>query len=244
MEGRLCSLDIARKSGRVDTRNDQLGVLTIYFSAVPPGLTADATVRFDVVTSRLGNVYARFTGLVERNPARFNTEDRDKWYVWGEGQEDFAAMISRKTGRDIQRNPEKKICPWAIDLYDYTAGRYADLKIQNTPFFTAGKYAYCGVPCDPAFTVTFNREDYDNYQENYPGCDIYFWVDWQQLVYREITVPHVSGVWRAPFTKMAERIEAGHSPLHPYLHRRHDDHNARDSFLFDLRDEAVFTPIE
>lgn len=244
MEGRLCELDTAGKKGKVDTRNDQLGELTIYFRTIPEGLAVDATVEFDVVTSKFGTVYAKFRSVVKRNQVQFNTEDREKWYDWGGNQEeDFAAIVSKKTGRDIRVNPEKDTCPWAIDLYDYTAKRPADLKTRNTPFFTAGKYRREGIPYNPAFTVTFNRKDYEHYRDRYPDCDIYFWINWKQTEYGGIKVPHVNGIWWAPFSEMAKRIENGQVAHHAYLHRKNDDHNAKDSYLFDLSDSKLFTKI-
>ena len=245
MEGRLCSLDIERKKGTVDTRNDSLGVLTIYFKSIPDGLTVDSTVAFDVVTSKFGTTYAKFSSQVERNPTRFNTEDRSKWYDWGmEMEQDFVAVIREKTGHDIRVNPDKEGCPWAIDLYDYTAQRPADLKTRKTPFFTAGKYEHEGVRYDPAYAVTFNRKDYEHYSARYPECDIYFWIDWEQLEYQnKVKVPHVQGIWRAPFEKMAQKIEHKQVALHPYMHRTNDDHNAKDSYIFDLSDSSVFERI-
>lgn len=244
MEGILCDLDIEQKKGKVDTRNDILGVLTIYFGAIPNNLTVNSTVKFDVITSKAGNIYAKFVSTVERNQAQFNTEDRSKWYDWGESREkDFLAVICQATGHDIRINPEKEACPWAIDLYDYTIQKPADLKTQNTPFFTAGKYSYQSVHYDPAFTVTFNKKDYEKYSIDYPLCDIYFWVDWEQLEYREIKIPHICGVWRASFSEMAQKIQRGQVALHSYTHRKNDDHNAKDSFLFDLRDRSLFEKI-
>lgn len=123
---------------------------------------------------------------------------------------------------------------------DYSNNRPADLKTQTTPFFKVSKYKYKGVRCDPAYSVTFNRKDYENYKQNYPNCDIYFWVCWKQLEYKGITVPKINGVWRGVFSKMAMCIESGSAPLHPYVHRKDDDHNAKDSFVFNLLDEEVF----
>lgn len=244
MEGRLCSLDPEQKRGKVDTRNDEYGLLTIYFKTIPPDLKVGATVEFNVTTSRFGNLYAIFVSVVKRNKAQFNTEDRGKWYIWGEEREkDFISIICQATGRDIRINPDKAKHPWAIDLYDYTAMKPADLKTQRTPFFMAGKYWHDGFRYNPAFTVTFNRKDFERYKENYPLCDIYFWVDWKQCKYDNITIPHVCGVWRASFPEMAKKIQDQKVALHSYMHRKDDDHNAKDSFLFDLRDCVVFERI-
>ena len=241
MEGILLSLNREEKWGKVDTRNDEIGRLTIYFQAVPAELQENSTVEFDVVTSRVGNRYAKFRGLVDRNQAIFNTEDRAEWYLWGEQEElDFVEHIVPRLGIDLRINPAKVESPWEIDLYDYTQGRYADLKTQKTPFFSAGSHNYGRVPYDPTYTVTFNKKDYENYKKNHPDCDIYFWVYWNQLEYRDIRVDPLYGVWRAPFAKLAEKIEKGDAYLHAYQHRTDDDHNARESNLFSLTDEEVF----
>jgi len=38
-------------------------------------------------------------------------------------------------------------------------------------------------------------------------CDIYFWVNWKQLEYRNISIQPVRGIWRAEFRNMAREIE-------------------------------------
>jgi hypothetical protein len=97
--------------------------------------------------------------------------------------------------------------------------------------------------CDPSYSVTFNRKDYLNYARKAPDCDIYFWISWKQLKYRDITVNPLYGVWRADFGKMIECIENGQAPLHQYQHRTNDDHNAKDSYIFDLRDTDIMTKV-
>ena len=39
---------------------------------------------------------------------------------------------------------------------------------------------------------------------------------------------------------MAECIENNQAPLHPYMHRVNDNHNAKDSYVFNLQDQEVF----
>lgn len=242
MEGRLTYLNTQDKYGKVDTRNDEYGILTIYFQQIPANIQVDCTVEFDVVISRTtGRPYAKFLAVADRNQVVFNTEDRDLWYTWGEDFEtDFIEHVVPRINVDIRKNPEKETCPWAIDLHDYTNNKPADLKTQNTPFFTAGKYSYDGQPYNPQYTVTFNKKDYENYLRNHPGCDIYFWVHWTQLTYKNYSVQEMYGVWRAPFSRMVEKIQANEVVLHEYLHRKDDDHNARDSYLFNLADQNVF----
>lgn len=241
MEGILISLDPEAKRGRVDTRNDGIGILPIYFREIPESVKINCTVVFNVAISSGGRRYAKFISVADRNQALFNTEDRTQWYNWGEEEEkDFVKHIVPKLGIDLRINPEKVNKPWEIDLFDYTHNRYADLKSQKTPFFTAGKYMYGGVPYDPTYTVTFNKKDYESYREKHPDSDIYFWVYWMQLTYKNIRVNELYGVWRGSFSKMAEKIQAGEVALHVYKHRVDDDHNAKESYLFHLEDAAVF----
>lgn len=242
MEGILISLNRKERIGKVDTRNNQLKVLTIYFgNTIPQNICENCTVEFEVKASAVGNTYAKFTSVVERNQAVFNTEDRNLWYSWGEDYEkDFIEKIVPLIGVDIRKNPEKESCPWAIDLFDFTNKRPADLKVQNTPFFTAGKYRYGKNPYNPGYTVTFNKKDHENYILNNPSCDIYFWVNWTQLDYKGIHVERLNGVWRASFSVMDSKIQSGIVALHTYLHRIYDDHNAKESYLFLLSDTSVF----
>lgn len=239
-EGILLSLDRANKRGRVDTRNDAFGVLTVYFREIPD-IQLNSTVIFDVIESENNNKYAKFISAAERNRALFNTEDRAQWYKLGEKTEvAFVEKIVPSLGIDLRINPEKVKNPWTIDLFDYTNNRYADLKTQTTPFFTAGKYSYGGAPYDPTYTVTFNKKDYEKYKKEHPDCDIYFWIYWIQRAYKNIRVDELYGVWKAPFRKMAEKIEAQEVALHGYQHRQNDDHNAKESYLFNLNDRNVF----
>lgn len=228
--------------GKVDTRSDKYGILSIY--KVPMNLPINTTVKFQLVLSSKNNYYAKFIEVADRNMSLYNTEDRKQWYKWGEGKEDeFIATIVPNLQNEIIINPEKESDPTRIDLYDLTNERYADLKVQDTPFFTSGRYCYNGIPYDPSYTVTFNRKDYENYRAHHPDCDIYFWVSWQQLSYRDIKVESVEGIWRASFSRMSELIENGIVALHPYIYRQNDDHNAKDSFLFNLNDPTVFERI-
>lgn len=252
MEGILLSIDRSEGKGKVDPRNDRLGVLTIYFGKqIPDDVAVGRSVEFEVRISAAGNSYAKFTSAVSRNPAVFNTEARELWYTWGEDHEkDFIENVVPALGIDLRKNPEKETCPWAIDLFDFTRQRYADLKVQQTPFFTCGskKYSYCEKPYDPTYTVVFNKKDYESYCRDYPDCDIYFWVNWKQLKYtlpngRSITVQPLKGVWRASFSAMRELIQKEKVSLHTYEHRKDDDHNAKESFLFMLTDETVFTKL-
>lgn len=166
MEGILLKLNKEQRKGLISTRNDMIGNITIYFSEVPASIKTNSTVSFKLCKSAQGNYYAKFVSTVNRNKALYNTESRDLWYTWGEQEEvDFIDKIVPHLDHKIIINLEKATKPWVIDLIDETSNKFADLKTQNTPFFTAGRYLYKGKPYDPAFTVTFNHKDYEKYRK-------------------------------------------------------------------------------
>lgn len=145
----------------------------------------------------------------------------------------FVEICNNKLGLEAKINPEKKSNPFAPDLI--VNGRVADLKVQNTPFFKAK--ALLGV--DPKFAVTFNRKDYERYQESYPDIDVYYWVDWNKREMQIGGVPykvdHLSGIYMLPFQKIREVIESD-AREHDYIRRVFDQKgNARSSFVLDIR---------
>ena len=244
MEGILTCIDPKGKYGKVDTRNDVYKTLIVTFSSFPDMSLLNSSIEFDLKYDEYGVPYAKFKSASVRNNTIFNTEDRTKWYDFGmDYEEEFIDKIVPYLNRDIIINPEKIICPWALDLYDWTEQKYADLKTQTTPFFMVSKYKYKGKTCDPSYSVTFNKKDYLNYKAKASNCDIYFWINWKQLTYRNVSVAPLYGVWRADFRKISECIESKQSPLHEYVHRVNDDHNAKDSYILDLRDQYVMEKV-
>lgn len=253
MTGILVSNDYANYTGQVDTRNDNIGIITMYYpqSGIPNNAIVGSTVSFKLMIHQRNNYYGVFENVVPRNVAMFNTEDRDQWYRVGEKSEaDFVNYINpRVYNRVIRINPEKKDDPTVIDLVDTSSDDgYADLKTQTTPFFsceTNPHYFYRGNRYIATYTVTFNLKDYENYCRTHPHCNIYFWVNWQQLeyAYRDgsiVRVQPLQGVWVAKFQKLRELIENREVALHAYQNRKTDDHNAKESYLFMLNDQEVF----
>jgi len=183
------------------------------------------------MTSRPGDSYV----VPKGNAAMHNTEDKAWWCLHGAALEHrFVDMCANHLGIDGKINPEKATDPYAPDLV--VNGTLADLKVQNTPFFTATRY-----DLDPRKTVTFNRKDYERYLARYPDIDIYFWVDWQQLSWRDSSVEHLAGVYKLPFQSIVQLIRRG-APEHGYLKRKFDRAgNAKSSFLLSLDDfECIF----
>lgn len=158
-----------------------------------------------------------------------DTEDRYEWYGIGENLErHFVDKCRSELQWDIMINPEKEIDPTVPDLI-YN-GQLADLKTQQTPFFTASRYGI-----DPQFAVTFNRKDYVRYSQMYPELIILFWVDWQELTWRDRVVEYHGGIYVTPFREIVTLIENG-AKEHFYSRRRNDNRgNAKSSFIFDVR---------
>lgn len=170
------------------------------------------------------------------NAVPHDTEDKNWWYMHGEKlEEQFITLCQERLKIDAEINPEKAIDNTAPDLI--VEGIIADLKTQNTPFFTAGRYKI-----DPRYAVTFNRKDYERYKTKYPDIVIYFWLDWMQTKWRNCEVNYLGGIYRIPFKKLAEIIEKG-APEHIYMHRQAPgDRNAKSSFLLDVRKfEKIFS---
>ena len=207
---------------------------------IPPGmrLEKDDTVTFHLACSASGKAYADNVVKQERNRSAYSTEDKQAWVKAGLQEEyDFVAEIVPRIHRTIVMNEEKKVNPYAIDLYDCDNGRYADLKTQETPFFLAAvKYPEYGY--DPQYTVTFNHKDYVRYCELYPDCDIYFHVIWKQTSGYGVQVEPMEGVWVAHFQQMRNLIETKKVALHSYMFRQGDKVNAKDSYLFNLNHET------
>lgn len=185
----------------------------------------------------------------DRTPQEIDTEDKDAWCRKGEELErDFIAHVVPRIGRDVRINPEKATNPYAIDLHDYDNDRPADLKSFMTPFFTCARYTQdeAGRPLarrlDPRLTITFDAKDYRRYCELYPECDIYLYVHWEQLAYRDVKIEPLEGVWVVRFADMRAKIEERALVHHNYLRRKGDPRNANDCYLFDLRD-PIFTKL-
>ena len=185
---------------------------------------------------RIGGIRNGFVG--------HDTEDKNWWCHHGEIlEETFVGICREKLGIDIAINPDKATNPYTYDLV-FTdkngANRIADLKTQNTPFFTAARYGI-----DPRFAVTFNRKDYERYSNLYPSIVIFYWIDWKQLEWRGNRIDYLGGIYTLPFAEMKRQIESGRVPEHSYIFRRNDTAgNAKSSFVFDLHAFQCLISIE
>ena len=159
-----------------------------------------------------------------------DTEARYQWYQHGRDLEDlFLEEVAPELGIDIWINPRKDEDPTVIDMI--YKGYPADLKTQNTPFFTSSKY---GIPAQ--YAVTFNHKDYVRYKKLYPYAIIFFWIHWTTLSWNNFKVKPMNKVVRIPFWKIVRDIENGTMPLHTYQKRQVDKRaNAKDSYIIDIR---------
>ncbi len=163
-----------------------------------------------------------------------DTEDKNWWVRHGERLElEFVERIGSEFDLDVEINPAKSHDTFAPDLI--LDGELADLKVQNTPFFTAGRRGF-----DPQHTVTFNRKDLLRYQELYPRLTVVFWIEWTVTSWPHANPTHhvrpMSGVWTTPLDKISGLVETGRAPLHRYGRRIGDTAgNAQESYLLDLR---------
>lgn len=161
-----------------------------------------------------------------------DTEDRAFWYEHGERQEKDFLTLATQHGLPVRLNPAKARDKTAIDLLlTLPEGREvpADLKTQNTPFFTAGKYGK-----NPGRAVTLNDKDIRRYERLYPDAMILFHVNWTNLKWRDQEVPPLHGVWCATLPEIKRLIN---QPAHTYQRRKTDPRpNAASSHVLSLDD--------
>lgn len=254
MEGILLSLDRENMKGRVDTRTEEYKELTIYFQEIPEGLKENDALTFDVVTSqKSGRPYAKFLppaaeAPVEEPPAEKAPETQEDWEPRQlfEKSRKFVEEFGPRLGLALRANP--LLCDDARvnSLCDFAHGRYADLQLNNIPFFTAGRYKYGGTPYDPIYTVTLDKRYYDMRKRYFSDCDVYFHVNWTMLEHdfevsdgmrhgrpnwHTVTfrVQPLDGIWKTSFAALSQRIESGVAVL-----------INEDFYLFDLNDQEVF----
>lgn len=174
-------------------------------------------------------------------PAPTDPQDKPAWLLHGEQLEhEFVALMGvQNPGSRIRINPEKTHRPTAPDLL-FGSGMLADLKVQNTPFFKAGRYGL-----DPRFTWTFNEKDLVRYRRLYPGISIYVWINWRQTSLRiggqTLQVTPYEAIYRVRLPDLVKRFLDGQMPRHVYQNRGggeglYDENgNTVASLLVDMR---------
>lgn len=161
-----------------------------------------------------------------RNKAiKEDTEDKSKWLEIGvELENRFVHFMAKHSHIDVQINPQKDADPTAPDLYVPGYG-LCDLKSQQTPFFTAGRY---GIPPEHAFTI--NAKDIIRYRELYPQLGIFVWLNWENNLASENRFRKIPYKWGVYFTRIQDLIrfiDNGIAKEHAYQRRAAN----KDSFL-------------
>jgi hypothetical protein len=166
-----------------------------------------------------------------------DNQDRPAWYAHGDGKEQvFVEKVAPWAGISGVRLHPKKVAgdPTYIDLLWHESE--CDLKWRAEPFFLAGERY--GV--DPQRCLTFNVKDWHRYEEHYPNWrGLWVVLDWRERWSREVNyclyeVRRMVGVYWVYRETLTDVIERGALPIHCYKDRKHDAHNARDSYLVDL----------
>ncbi|WP_240738325.1 HD domain-containing protein [Deinococcus fonticola] len=161
-----------------------------------------------------------------------DTEDRPYWYEHGERQEQEFLKLAAQHHLPVRLNPAKASDKTAIDLLLTLPGGQevpADLKTQNTPFFTAARYGK-----NPGRAVTLNDKDIRRYERLYPDAVILFHVHWTTLTWRDQSVEPLRGVWSATLPEIKRLIQ---QPAHTYQRRKTDPRpNAPSSHVLSLDD--------
>ena len=168
-------------------------------------------------------------------PREVNTENKKVWCQQAEPNERaFAVQRLFDLGLAGAINVEKRDNPYTHDLF---INWPSDLKTVRTPLFKAQELY--GI--DPQWAVTFNVKDAHRYREKYPNIVVIFDVKW------EVTCKEIGGcmyevepmhVTYAGFLDDLRRavVKAGSQRI-AYQRRVNDTAgNAKESFVFDLRD--------
>jgi len=155
-----------------------------------------------------------------------STEDKQAWCKIGEELEiRFCERFGRRLGLSI--NPEKETNKYAPDLV-LKSGKLADLKTQAEPFYKAHTHGLNPLQC-----VSFNRKDFERYEEKYPEIKIYFWVRFTGGTQYGVSVPRMEAVYSISLPEISMLWSDLLVPLHFYQKRLDDPVNAKSSLLLD-----------
>lgn len=162
-----------------------------------------------------------------------NTEDKSWWVQHGLKLEREFIVKCNQLGIDAKMHPNKENNKYHADLL--VQNRISDLKCQSTPFFTAARYGF-----DPQYTVTLNEKDLTRYQRLYPNILIFFWARWSAMEQYNTKVNKMEMICVQSLNWFLKHAKTSHS-----YQRRIDDRkgNAKNSFLFDLREMKQIYPI-
>jgi hypothetical protein len=166
-----------------------------------------------------------------------DTENREEWYalshLW---EKKFCEEIAPQYGIRVRINPEKEFDPTAPDFLTTLSNNQevlSELKPQFTPFFKAREI----YKLDPQFAFALNVRDVPDLPKN--GI-VYFWVTWtvtQWMDYQDrvYTVVPMDNLWYAQSHTVCNLIKNEQPPIHHYRRRTNSKHNAKRSYIFDIR---------
>lgn len=173
-------------------------------------------------------------------------QDKQWWVKYGEKKERYfiESILPRfDVDKTIIINPAKERNPTVADLICETDKVLGDLKICETPFFTAGRYG-----CDPNTYITFDEKDYIRYMFDYhiiPSLTgdkqprtffILFYVCWPEQENYGVHVKAKEGLWITTIAGINEMVlDNDKIKWHRYQNRVCDrEGNARASMLVPL----------
>jgi hypothetical protein len=127
-------------------------------------------------------------------------------------------------------NPKKKENKFVLDLLNTSNGNEMDVKVEETPFYTAYKYKV-----SPQYAYTINVYDIDSYIKKYKDVGIFVWLNFKDNT-REfgVNIYQMEGVYYTT----ALKIENMPNKKIRTIERRINDKNGNkpDSYVLDVRD--------
>jgi hypothetical protein len=171
-------------------------------------------------------------------------QDKAAWVAAGNSREQQFLNEFPKLGLDLIIHPDKGTDRYSVDLFSLAKNMAFDLKCQDTPFYSAGRYN-----CNPNTTVTFNHNDYIRYRGKFPeewenrdgepirnNMGIIFWVHWPESERFGSCVMERHGVLIISLNKIDGLIRNRLIPCHEYQNRMGDaaPNNSKHSWLIDF----------
>ena len=182
-----------------------------------------------------------------------DVQDKAWWVKYGaEKEKYFVDSILPKYNIDktIIINPAKERNSTAADLICDTDKILGDLKICETPFFTAGKYGM-----DPNGCVTFDEKDYIRYMFDYqilPAITytkkpqtffIMFYVSWPEQDDYGVSIKAREGLWAITIRGINNMVlDNDKIKWHRYKNRvENKDGNGRASMIIPLSEMKEYS---
>ena len=151
-----------------------------------------------------------------------DANDKDAWTNNSKDENEFVTKFGKSLGFVLNPEKNKNRGRFLPDLFSTSFNTLADVKIQSTPFITAGLHGVSSERC-----VTLNVMDLVRYSVYYGGKFlIYFWVRYPEN--------SLNGVYCATCRKIVEDITFNRRHIHKYQTRDGTDGNKTHSFVLDV----------